>query len=151
VKSFKDANGRDWTVAVTIDSIKRVRALCGVDLLKVVEDGCKLLRQLSDDAVLLVDVLYALCKPEADADGVSDAQFGAAMAGDAILDGFNAVVEDTTDFFPRARREQLRALLGKIREAGELMDRDLSEALAGIDPAQILKAGRAEMRRKSKR
>ena len=67
MKSFTDNLGRAWTLVVNVATIKRVRALCNVDLnsiIEVEEDGkpsAKLLEHLSSDPVLLVDVLYAVC------------------------------------------------------------------------------------------
>lgn len=89
MKSFTDNLGRTWTLVVNVAAIKRVRALCEVDLNAIIEieDGkpaAKLLERLSEDPVLLVDVLYAVCKPECDKKNVTDEDFGAAMAGDAI-------------------------------------------------------------------
>lgn len=89
MKTFTDNTGRVWTLAVNVAAIKRVRALCGVDLTAIVEldknnnPDTKLLEQLSSDPVLLVDVLYAVCKSECDQKGVTDEEFGMAMAGDA--------------------------------------------------------------------
>ena len=85
MKSFTDNTGRTWTLSVTVGTIKRVRALCNVDLAGVIsiESGAQpkvdLLERLGSDPVLLVDVLYAVCKPEADAKGVTDEEFGQAM------------------------------------------------------------------------
>ena len=82
MRTFTDSAGRTWVVNITTLTIKQVRALTGVDLLKVVEGT--LLDQLANDAVLLVDVLYACCKDQADKLGLTDEQFGVAMAGDCI-------------------------------------------------------------------
>ena len=67
--SFADTTGRQWTIAVNVASIKRVRDLAQVDLLKIVENKCELLARLYDDPILLVDVLYCVVKPDADAAG----------------------------------------------------------------------------------
>ena len=98
MKSFTDNMGRAWTLVVNVATVKRVRALCGVDLNSVieVEDGkpsAKLLERLSSDPVLLVDVLYAVCKPECDRLGVSDEDFGSAMAGDSVDAATQALLE----------------------------------------------------------
>ena len=87
MKTFTDNTGRTWTLSVTVGTIKRVRALCGVDLANIISieagkaPNVGLLDRLASDPVLLVDVLYAVCKPEADAQNVSDEDFGRAMAG----------------------------------------------------------------------
>jgi len=76
--------GRAWNVEINVDAIKRVRGTCGVDLLDASDKQKSLLTDLATDPVLLVDVIYVVCKPQADDRGVSDEDFGRAMAGDAI-------------------------------------------------------------------
>ena len=36
MKTFTDNTGRTWTLSVTVGTIKRVRALCGVDLANII-------------------------------------------------------------------------------------------------------------------
>lgn len=114
MKTFQDNAGRTWTVTVNVDGLKRARSLLGVNLLEVVEGG--LLERLISDPVLLCDVVYVLCKPETDAKGVSDQEFGRAMAGDAIEHATTALLEELVAFFPFARRSLLQKALGKLRE-----------------------------------
>ena len=120
MKSFTDNLGRAWTLVVNVATIKRVRALCSVDLNSIieVEDGkptTKLLERLSTDPVLLVDVLYAVCKPECDSKNVTDEDFGAAMAGDAIENATSALLDEVIDFFPAAKRLAFRKILSASR------------------------------------
>lgn len=94
--TFKDNEKRDWLVAVTVEDIKQVRArLDGLDLADVYSDT---LNRLADDPVLLVDVLWVLCEEQAKTAGVTDRQFGRAMAGDSIVNATTALVEAVTDF-----------------------------------------------------
>lgn len=118
MKTFKDNQGRQWSVVINVNAIKRVRSLIGINLLEVV-DG-ELLEQLITDPVLLCDVIYALCKPQADAAGVSDEQFGQAMAGDAIDAATTAVLEELVDFFPSAKRQVLSKALAKLKKLEQL-------------------------------
>ena len=113
MKTFKDNAGRTWTVGVDVAAIKRVRSLLDVDLMGAVEG--KLLERLVSDPVLLCDVIYCVCKPEADSRGVSDEDFGRAMAGDAIEHATTALLEELVDFFPQARRRLLRKALAKLK------------------------------------
>jgi hypothetical protein len=112
--NFKDNAGRDWQLAVNVDSIKRVRGLADVDLLQAVEGT--LLNTLSEDPVKLVDVLFALVKPAADKLGISDEAFGAAMAGDAIEHATTAFMSELINFFPTAKRTAIRAAREKYCE-----------------------------------
>ena len=135
MKSFTDNTGRTWTLVVNVATIKRVRALCGVDLNSIVEveDGkpsAKLLERLSGDPVLLVDVLYAVCRPECEQKGVSDEDFGAAMAGDAVEQATDALLDEVIDFFPAAKREAFRRILSASRRFGEAARRRLEATLA---------------------
>jgi hypothetical protein len=114
MKTFTDNAARVWTVQVNVDAIKRVRDLVQVNLLEVVEG--ELLERLISDPVLLCDVIYSLCKPEADAKNVSDVDFGKAMAGDAIDGGTTALLEELVDFFPQAKRRVLAKALAKLRK-----------------------------------
>ncbi|HOI57049.1 MAG TPA: hypothetical protein PLP01_17490, partial [Phycisphaerae bacterium] len=102
MKTFVDNAGRTWTVAVNVDAIKRVRTLCAVNLLEIVEGD--LLGRLANDPILLCDVLYAVCKPELDAKGVSDEDFGRAMGGDVIEAATAAFLEEMVGFFPSPKR-----------------------------------------------
>ena len=124
MKSFTDSLGRAWTLVVNVATIKRVRALCGVDLNTIVEveDGkpsAKLLEKLSSDPVLLVDVLYAVCKPECDQRNVSDEDFGAAMAGDAVEQATDAMIADL-----RQRLERMERRLGEMETNRDKMIED---------------------------
>jgi hypothetical protein len=114
MKTFNDNAGRTWTVTVNVDAIKRVKSLLSVNLMDAVEG--KLLERLVSDPVLLCDVIYAVCKSEADAKGVTDEDFGRAMAGDAIDLATTALLEELVDFFPLARRRLLRKALEKLRK-----------------------------------
>ncbi|KAB2949504.1 MAG: hypothetical protein F9K17_02830 [Phycisphaerae bacterium] len=142
MKTFNDNAGRTWTIAINVDAIKRVRSLLEVDLLEIV-DG-KLIERLIRDPVLLCDVVYAVCKPEADAKSVSDEEFGRAMAGDAIEHATKALLEDLVGFSPSPRdranlqrvlattwnvMDRARDLVEKRLESGEL-EKVVERALA---------------------
>lgn len=134
--SFRDNAGRTWTVVINVAVVKRVRGLVNIDLYKLIDDGFKPLGALVADPVQLADVLYCLCKDEADAKSVSDEDFGRALAGDAITLAADAFVEELIDFFPDARA---RASLTKVLAAGrKVRDRLLVHAetvIETLDPA----------------
>jgi hypothetical protein len=133
--SFVDNSRRTWEVAINVAAVKRIRGLLGIDLYALVDDGFKSLSKLVSDPVTLADVLYCLCKDQADKQSISDEDFGRALAGDAITQAADAFVEELIDFFPDARA---RASLRKAIEAGKTVrDKVLSHAesiLDSIDP-----------------
>jgi hypothetical protein len=131
MRTFNDNAGRTWTIAINVAAIKRVRGLLNIDLYKLVDDGFRPLGELVSDPVRLADVLYCLCKDEADARHVSDEDFGRALYGDAITLAADAFVEELIDFFPDART---RASLTKVLAAGrKLRDRLLDHAETVLD------------------
>ena len=121
MKSFTDNTGRTWTLAVNVGTIKRVRALCDVNLANIItiDSGATpkvdLLERLGNDPVLLVDVLYAAVKPEADTKGISDQEFGQAMSGDAVEMATTALLDEVIDFFPETKRKVFRKILDATR------------------------------------
>jgi hypothetical protein len=114
MRTFKDTAGRTWTLQINVDAIKRVRGLLHVDLLEIA-DG-KLIERLAGDPVLLCDVVFAIIKPDADAQNVSDVDFGRAMGGDCLEQATNSLLEELADFFPSSKRQVLRLALAKLRD-----------------------------------
>lgn len=138
MKTFNDNAGRTWTVSVNVDGIRRVRTLLSVNLLDVLDDGCKLLAQLHDDPVLLVDILYCLCKPEADTKQISDEAFGRSMSGDALLHGAQALLEGLSDFFPNARhRAAMKGLLAKTQQVADRLLDHVELTIQQLDPDSV--------------
>ena len=134
MKTFSDNTGRAWSLAINVDAVKRVKALVNVDLLQAVEG--KLIEQLVADPILLCDVVFCLCKPQADQLGVSDEDFGRSMAGDAIEQATGAMLEELVDFFPSRRRALLTKAVGKFKT---LQDTVLTAAEARLDSGMIEK------------
>jgi hypothetical protein len=147
MRTFKDNAGRTWSLTLNVWTVKKVRDLLGVDLLDLGEraeppngdparrslgEGGKpgLLFRLIADPVLLVDVIYVVCKDQADSAPVTDEQFGRAMGGDAIDAATKAFLEELADFTPSPRD---RARARKVIDATwKLIDRaqDLLDAKA---------------------
>ena len=134
MRQFKDNAGRTWTIAVNVDSIKRVKALVKdddgdpVNLLAAVEG--RLLEKLVESPILLCDVVYALCKPDADTLNVTDEDFGRAMAGEAIDGATAALLEDLSDFFPASKRPMLQTA---VRKLAQLQQIALDEAVKRLE------------------
>jgi hypothetical protein len=126
MKTFTDTAGRTWTVALTIDAAKRVKSLLDVNLLELEAGDPPLLTRLGTDVILLCDVIFALVKPQADAAGVSDEQFAAALGGDAVLAAQTAFYEELVDFFRKLGR-------GDLAKAVDAQRRMIDLAVARIE------------------
>lgn len=137
--SFVDSLGRVWPVQINVAAIKRVQGLLGLDLYGVADEGMRGLAGLLDDPVRLVDVLYVLCREQADAAKVSDEEFGRGLGGDSYRLAAEAFVEELADFFPDPRRRQvLRAVIAKTRQLAELLGTQALAELEAVDPATLL-------------
>jgi len=142
MQSFRDNQGRTWAIDVNVDAVKRVRQLLDVDLLKAAEG--ELLAKLAGDPVMLVDVIYAICKPEVDRQDITNEDFGRAMAGDAIERATEALLEGLVDFFPNPKRAPLKKALGKLRTLEALA---LTRANRMLDSDRMEKAMETELTR----
>lgn len=141
---FKDCEGREWGIAINVSAVKRVKDALQLDLLDVA-DG-KLLAELSDDPMLLCNVLFVLCEKQCEANGVSDEQFGEGLAGDSIADATKALMEELVDFFPPGRREILSHALAKVQQAQTMALKRAEKCMsdARIDDLVMKELDRAE-------
>ena len=132
MRTFNDNAGRTWSLTLNVWTVKKVRDLLGVDLLDLGGESASaqkpgLLYRLIADPVLLVDVLYVVCKDQADGASVTDEQFGRAMGGDAIDAATKAFLEELADFTPsprdRARaRKVIATTWAMIEKAQDVLD-----------------------------
>jgi hypothetical protein len=114
MKTFADNAARTWAITVNVAAVKRVRELLGVNILEIADQKGKLLERLVEDPCVLCDVLWCLVKPEAEAKGISDEEFGRALGGDALDQATDALLTEIADFFPKSRREVLRRIVQKL-------------------------------------
>jgi len=126
MKTFADSAGRTWTVSLTLDSVKRVRDLLGVNLLELDQGEPPLLPRIGTDVILLCDMIFAILKPQADAAGVSDAEFGAALGGEVIMAAQKAFYEELVGFFRQLGR-------GDLARAVEAQQRMILLAVAAVE------------------
>ena len=147
-RQFTDNAARAWKIELNVWAVKRVRDLLHVDLLDLdggaaEEPGKGLLFRLIADPVLLVDVVYVVCREQAETLGITDEKFGRAMAGDAIDGATKAFLEELADFTPSPRD---RARARKVIEATwTLIDR-AQDVMDGQADAAMAKAADAAMR-----
>jgi hypothetical protein len=114
MKKFKDSEGREWSLSVTIGDAKRIKEDLSLDLLNHVA-----ITEIAADPYQLVGVLWLLCEAQSAKAGVTDEQFGRGLAGDAIDHATDALLGAIIDFFPKRQRGALQALLAKVMQANE--------------------------------
>lgn len=135
MRTFVDAENRSWSIAIDAPTIKRVRAEAnGIDLMNV--DG-PLLEKIGTDPVLLVDLIWAVCRPQAEALSVTDEQFGRALVGDALERAADALMGGIEDFFPHGRRKVWAAAMAKGRQVQEKLEATALERIEAMDAGDV--------------
>jgi hypothetical protein len=126
MQSFKDNQGATWSIEITVTTVKRLKNELDLDLMKIAEPDSDLLDRLAGDPILLVDALWVICRDNAT---ITDEEFGQRMGGESIDNAVMALMEAIADFFPRARREILRKMIAKARQAEETVLSRVSEKM----------------------
>jgi len=131
MKIFKDTNNNSWELCINVAAIKKIRDLLNADLLDIQATMPRLL----GDPIFLVDLLYCLCKSQADAKNINDEQFGEAMAGDCIGAAKNALIEELKSFFPTP--EERQAVDRAIKKGHEMVDLLRKKSLSKLDTLDL--------------
>jgi hypothetical protein len=109
MKTFVDAAGRTWTIALNLGTAMTVKDRLGVDLLRPEDGDPPLLTRLGTDELLLGEILCALLEGQFDAHKVTVEDVRAAFDGAALLAAQTAFYEELISFF-RSRGRQDRAM-----------------------------------------
>lgn len=118
--SFKDTEGRVWTLRITVAAIRRIKDIAGIDLgdFSVFGEGGPF-SDLGSDSCRLVEIIYAAVKPEADILGVTMEKFMESFVGETVVKASEALLESLADFFPGSQGLLIRRALelsGKAKE-----------------------------------
>ena len=133
--SFKDTEGREWHVKITLGIARDLKDQTEIDLL----DGKALLTAAADPYVM-GQVLWVVCQKQATSRNLSPEDFAAAFDGDVVTEATDALVEASIDFFPKARRPAIQKAFEKMKameQAGmervlvELDDPELESRILG--------------------
>ena len=127
MKTFKDATGRTWTVAVNTTTAQRVRDLTDInpfDMQKFNE-----IYSILRDPIRLVALVYALCKPEIEQRELTPEQFGESLSGQSLRDAWDAFEAELILFIRQLTPgdgERLQATLDRIRSLDDLATEKLT-------------------------
>ena len=138
MKCFKDEKDRNWELTINIATVKKIMGLLDVNLLELEKGDPPLLTRLGTDLMLLVDVIYVLCKTQADARNVTDEDFGLALNGEAICRAQEAFYEELVLFFRGLGRSDLaqaiQTQLEMIKKAVAVMQ----QKIESVDVDEVL-------------
>ena len=126
--SFKDTEGRIWTLRITVAAIRRIKDIAGIDLGDFSVFGEKSpLASLSDDCLKMARAVYAAVLPEAEKRNVSEDAFLDALSGDCIEQMSNAFLESLADFSQGLQGKILRRVLKASEGQRERLCRQAEE------------------------
>ena len=141
-ESFKDNEGRQWDIRMDYGAAKRVKALVGINLLAPLEevepDGQPLLTRLARDDMMVIDVIFAIIKPQADERGMKDEEWAGAMGGDAMLEAHDGFYREYVNFFRSRGRAETMMALQKQKAALDAAIREAEARIRKLDPDLIV-------------
>ena len=116
MKTFNDAAGRTWTIALNLGTAMSVKSKLGIDLLRPEDGDPPLLTQLGTDEMLLGEVLCALLESQFEKQNVSDADVRMSFDGTTLLAAQKAFYEELIDFFrSRGRTDRAKAVAAQMQ------------------------------------
>lgn len=130
---FTDTAGRTWEMSIHVGSIRRVKALTGIDMPSLYGDELRPLQEIANDPVKFAEVLWALVKFQGEKSGINQEAFLEALAGDSLDHALRAFLEELADFFPAAKAMTLRNMVGKIFRIQELLKMRADKELENQD------------------
>jgi len=132
MRTFKDNQGREWTIAINVDVAKRVLDLTGISVVTLTPET---LDKMVSDAIKLVDVVYAIVKPQADSRSVARSDFDASIGGASLDNAIDAFIEELISFFPKRQRDLLAKVWTKSSQAVDMVVQEIGARLD--DPATL--------------
>lgn len=129
MKIWKDAEGHAYETRITVAEVRDVKTELGINLMDIATGD--LLQRISEDVILLCDILYVINRSQAKEYGIDDAQFGRNLYGDALEEATRAFMEEMINFFPNQRTRQL--LTKAMTKGQERMDKALDLAEKSLE------------------
>ena len=129
MKIWKDAEGHAYETRITVAEVRDVKTALGINLMDIATGD--LLQRISEDVILLCDILYVINRSQAKEYGIDDVQFGRNLYGDALEEATRAFMEEMINFFPNQRTRQL--LTKAMTKGQERMDKALDLAEKSLE------------------
>lgn len=132
--TFKDNEGREWQLRLTIGVAQRVLDACGVNLLEpersTTPGDPPLLTKLGTDEFLMARVIAAMLAKQMEAADLDADDVFEAFDGDVTLQIQNAFYAELQDFFrKRGRAERAKA----VASQAALIEKGITKAMKKID------------------
>lgn len=134
MRSFKDAEGRDWTLDLNIASARPLSEFCKKNDPPVNLFDATSFLAAAGDIIFAVDCLSVLTAEQRDRRGLTPADFGRALKGASAYEAQRALTEEYADFFPDPAtagviRNSLRRLLESSKREEEVVKKVMDRVI----------------------
>jgi hypothetical protein len=129
---FKTLDGREWLVEVNYLTVKRVRDLCGVNVLDICNLDKETLSGWVADDLKVLEVICAVVRPQLATLDMADDEFFSACDGGVLKEAVERLVDQVSDFFQEPRKGLVKKVIQKLRETERKME---TAAATAIDKA----------------
>lgn len=112
---FTDAQGRAWTIRLSVQALDDVQDITGLAILPEGKDA-QTLTGLLFNVRKLSSVLWVLCRRQAEAVGVDERAFREGLEAESLTKGWEAIY-DAVIFFIRQQSPGLAAAMAEVVQA----------------------------------
>ena len=139
MSKFRDAEGREWKLSLTVGMVTRLRTDAGFELGKA-SSADRLGEMLFANPETVARVLWVMIERQAEPLGVTPEAFADGLDGPTIEAASTAILEAIIDFFHRA--QPAAAMKNKLPEVLGKMDQRITAAMtAAMDSPSSDNAG----------
>lgn len=142
-KTFRDDLNREWTLAITTETLLRIHDVLGFTFDSLIsrpdqkdpEKAAEPLYDFLEDSVLFARVLWLIVQPDAEKKGITESQFHSGFIGEGSKAAISAFLQALADFSRhpakkmviRGVMERWKAMLIAERKANELTNKLIAE------------------------
>jgi len=141
--TFTTLDGKQWLIEMNYLTVKRVRDLCGVNVLDICNLDQQTLSGWVADDLKVLEVICAVVRPQLAALDMADEEFFSACDGGVLKEAVERLVDQVADFFQEPRKGLVKKVLAKLRETERKMEtaaaKAIDEALASSNFEAALK------------
>lgn len=115
--SFKDSQGRQWSINLTIGLASRLKKQFDVDFVGALYDAelaYMVIGKMYQDLGRFCEMIHVAAKVDLPLD-----EFMESLTGEDVANAFEALDQSFTDFYPPAKREQIAKSKVKMKESLE--------------------------------
>lgn len=133
---FKDGNGKEWSIRMTVGLAEDLRDEVGFDFVSALFDPQKaytIIGELYQELPKFFDVLLFACEiPEEER-----RSFLRGMGGEEVANAFEALDQAFTDFYPSPKREQVAQMKAEMAKATAEQSDAIMQELTEMIPGKI--------------